>query len=88
MPVKATFDTPSDVVMKLVAEFNKLQTDVASLITKYNALVTLVNELKTDLHQHTHSGVTAGTDNTGPGPAITSASAQTASVTAQTIARK
>ncbi len=61
-------DCGSDLLAKLVAEFNQLRLDV-------NAIVTLVNELKTDLSAHTHGGVTAGADSTSAGPTISAADA-------------
>lgn len=47
-------------------EFQKLKNDL-------DAIATLVNELKTKLSEHTHSGVTVGSGDTGAGPTITSA---------------
>lgn len=48
MSVNANSDCPSDKVVKLIAQYNQLQTD-------YTALVTLVNNLKSVFNAHTHT---------------------------------
>uniref|UniRef100_A0A7C4TV27 Uncharacterized protein n=1 Tax=Caldisericum exile TaxID=693075 RepID=A0A7C4TV27_9BACT len=62
-----------------------------NLITKYNAMVTLVNELKTDMSAHTHTENTAAsyTQNatTAAAPTISAADATTASLTAEAVNR-
>lgn len=88
MVVKAVPDTPSDVVEKLRQEFNKLQQDVAALKDKYNAAVTLINELKADHNAHLgaasmhYDGAASVTDTTNTTAA---ADAATASVTAEQV---
>ncbi len=59
----------------------QLVTLVNDLKAKYNASVTLVNELKTDLSAHTHGGVTTGGDTSAAASTI---SATDAAVTAAT----
>jgi hypothetical protein len=51
--------------------------DWDNLITVLNALVTAVTELKTDLSEHVHGGVTAGGANTSAGPTIAAATPDT-----------
>lgn len=88
MAVNAIPDTPSDVVAKLLAQYNQLQADVASLTTKYNAAVTLINELKADHNAHLgaanmHYDGTGGTTDAVNTTAATNATA--ASVAAQQV---
>lgn len=59
----------------------QLVTLVNDLKAKYNASVTLTNELKTDLSAHTHGGVTTGSGTSGAAATI---SASDAAVTAAT----
>lgn len=91
MPVNVFNDCPSDVLAKLVQEYNKLRNDVNDLITKYNAAVTLINELKADLSAHTHTENTAETytqnATTGAAPTISAANATAATITADIIQR-
>jgi len=55
---------------KQVAEMGDL---IDELQAKVTALVTLTTELKTDLSEHTHDGVTAGAGTTAAGPTIAAA---------------
>jgi len=87
MSVEAKFDCPSELVDKLLAQYNQLCADAVALKDKYNALVTLVNELKADLSEHTHGGVAAGSDTSGAAPTISAADAQTATVSAEQVAK-
>lgn len=52
MTVKAIPDTPSDLVAKLLQEYNKGQADITALRGVVAALVTLANELKADHNAH------------------------------------
>lgn len=78
-------DCGSNLLEVLRVEFNRLQADFVALKDKYNAVVTLVNELKADLSAHTHGGVAAGTDSTAAGPTISASDASEASVSAQQV---
>jgi len=80
-------DCPSNLLETIRAQYNQLQADVNTLITKYNAVVTLANELKTALSAHVHGGVTAGAANTGVASTIASASGASASIVAETVSR-
>lgn len=70
MAVQATKDCPADLIAKLLAEYNKLQADVANLVAKYNA------------HTHTENTAAAYTQNATT-QAV--AAGQQAAVTADTI---
>ncbi len=84
-------DCPSNLLEELRKQYNALKADMDNLVTKYNAMVTLVNELKTDMSAHTHTENTAGTytqnATTAAAPTISAASATTASVTASVVNR-
>ena len=56
---------------------------VNDLKAKYDASVTLINELKTDLSAHTHGGVTTGGDTSSA--AATIAAADSVATTAAAI---
>jgi hypothetical protein len=49
-------------------------TDPRQLMNTLKKMATLLNELKTDLSEHTHGGVTAGAGTTSAGAAISSPS--------------
>lgn len=74
-------------------EFQALKADLDNLATLANAnkaaingIVTLVNELKTDLSEHVHGGVTTGSGDTSAGLAIAAADATAVSESDVTIA--
>jgi hypothetical protein len=81
-----------DVLSDLVDDLTAIKNLVNDLKAKYNVAVTLINELKTDLHEHTHQVTHAacsatsaiyGTDTaltSTTGPSITSASSTATSV--------
>lgn len=84
-------------VSELVEQFNKLQTNVATLINNHNALVTLVNDIKAKFNAHTHSIThaacaatsaaypSATTITTTSGPSTTVANGTTSAITADKI---
>jgi hypothetical protein len=80
-------DCPANLLETIRVQYNQLQADVNTLITKYNAVVTLANELKTALSAHVHGGVTTGAGNTGAASTISSASGSSASLTAEAVNR-
>lgn len=74
-----------DVLSDLVDDLNAVKNLCNDLKAKYNAAVTLINELKTDLSAHTHSVTHAACSATGAvyatATGITSTSAPTVSAT-------
>ena len=69
----------------LKADLDSLAALVNDLKKEYNAAVTLINELKTDLSEHTHGGVEPGGGTTGAGPAIAAEDAAATAVEDVTI---
>jgi|GEM_PF-1967224 len=84
-------DCPANLLETIRAQYNALRDDLNNLITKYNAAVTLINELKSSMSAHTHTENTAAsyTQNatTAAAPTISSANATTASLTAEVVSR-
>jgi acyl-coenzyme A thioesterase PaaI-like protein len=73
-------------------EFLALKADLDNLATLANAnkaaigvIVTLVNELKADMSEHVHGGITAGSADSSAGPAIAAADAAAVSASDATI---
>ena len=74
------------------SDFQKLKDDVDALAALANAnkaaialLVTLGNELKTDMSAHVHGGVTAGSADTSAGATIAAADAVAVTVADVTV---
>jgi hypothetical protein len=86
MPISVRKTIPNKELGATRAQHNQLQADVASLISKFNALVSLVNDLKAKFNAHTHGGVTTGAGSTaGPSASTTVADGTTTSITADTV---
>jgi hypothetical protein len=67
----------------LASDLKKLKTDLDAIAVAIGKLVTLTNELKTDMSAHVHGGVTTGSSNTAAAATISAADATAVTITTE-----